>query len=239
MGNNTISEETLTEEMKTELASLANEQFVEVHHRLPNDTERKSLEFEIIKNFNDTFVAKEETLNQAFEVLKDVLPVVLTSPEWKQVKEEFANATQLDSNPQDSKTYQDYYKISNYTMGLIYKAAGGLYENQQFEQASVIFDFLTTLNPNVTQYWLGYGFSLKELQKFESALYCFAMTYLLDEKPVLARAESIDCYLEINSKEDAQLELDELEKLVKEHLELGEKWTPIIEEFKKLINKNN
>lgn len=233
-----IDESKLSAEEKEQLKEATVSLFSETHHRLPNPQEEQNLQKVLISDYNKVMTEKKIRLLTAFNTLGTVLPVKLPQKDWEDIKKELQAATEKNVTEETlskAKNFQELLGFSDHTMEQIYQVGVDLLQENRSEEAMYFFDLLVTLDPEFPYYWLGYGESLKNQNHLEQALYCFGMTYMYDDKPLFARARSIECYLQLGEKEDAKLELTELEQLVKGDSELEKTWKPFIDDFKNQI----
>lgn len=146
-----------------------------------------------MEHFNDFRIPDE-----AFEKIKD--PIHLK----KQVDE--------------GKTFQEILGYSFETMEKFYEAAHHLFQKQQYEEASDAFVFLTTLNPNVHNYWLGLGMSEQLIEEYDAALMAYSMAVMTNGDNPLPHYHSASCYSALHDKNSAKLALELAVKQAGDHV---------------------
>ena len=115
-------------------------------------------------------------------------------------------------HPED--TFQKILGFSNQTLFWVYSIAQQLFVQEKKEEAFVLFELLTALNPVVCDYWIAQGLSLRGIGKADEALYAFTMASLMEPEHPVPRYNAAELYLEKNQVADARIELDMLEDII-------------------------
>jgi tetratricopeptide (TPR) repeat protein len=114
--------------------------------------------------------------------------------------------------PED--TFQKVLGFSNETLFWIYSVGQQFFMQEKKEEAFVLFEFLTAVNPIVCDYWIAQGLSLRGLSRVDDALYSFTMASLMEPNNPVPRYNATELYLEKNLVADAKVELDMLEEII-------------------------
>lgn len=75
---------------------------------------------------------------------------------------------------------QDILDLSDICMAKLYKKASHLFEIKHFRASADAFLFLATLNPNVYEYWLGFGMAMQLSSEYEIAIDAYELAALMD-----------------------------------------------------------
>jgi secretion system chaperone SscA len=89
-----------------------------------------------------------------------------------------------------------FSSLSSHKIEELYYMAYHLYRDQQFEQATHFFRFLTCAKPLESKYWKGLGASLQMQQFHEDALNCYIYTQILHrgQPDPYIYVNAADCY---------------------------------------------
>jgi len=98
---------------------------------------------------------------------------------------------------------QDIVGYTDEMMGQLYEVARGLFERQQYEEASEAFFFLSTLNASVYAYWLGLGMADQLQGEAEAALVAYGMASVVAPGEPLAHYHAAHCHREVGDEGEA------------------------------------
>ena len=196
---------------------LAMDQFVGQHHRAPSPAEMKHLTKQLVLQSVEMMETKMGRSLHAKGLLEEFLPKLFSKEESDLVMVDFQKGEAVFKDvgemPLD-KSLQDVLGIPLENLRKCFDVGKQLFENERYGDAETIFEMLVHFNPKFSIAWLDLGFCLHEQGKLQEALQAYAATYFLDPKPVYARAKSIEAYLSLGQKADAEAEYDELEQIV-------------------------
>ncbi len=96
----------------------------------------------------------------------------------------------------EGKTFQEIVGFSDETMEKFYETARQLYFEQRFEEAKTAFQFLTTINPYVSEFWLGLAETQQANQEYQVAISAYTMAIAMDPESIPAYLMAIECCLE-------------------------------------------
>jgi tetratricopeptide (TPR) repeat protein len=136
----------------------------------------------------------------------------------------------------NDKTLVDIAKVNQSTFEKLYQAAIQLYVEEQFEHSSDAFGFLTIINSQNYNSWLGLGNSLVFLKRYEEALIAYAWCCLLNPESSEPHINSCYCYEAINEIDNAINSLD-LAMLVTGNDQ--EQSAHLIQEKQRLVMRNS
>lgn len=117
--------------------------------------------------------------------------------------ERLKNSEVLREHLEKGDTFQEIIGYSSEKMEDFYRIAYNLFQKQEYAKAADAFIFLTTLNPNVHNYWLGLGMSEQLLGNYQSALMSYAMGILTNIHHPLPHYHSATCYRAMRDKNSA------------------------------------
>ncbi len=78
----------------------------------------------------------------------------------------------------EEQTLQEIMGWETETVLDMYDAAVRLAGNNRYEDASDAFFFLTTINPNIPSFWIGFGTCMKYLGKIDDAMMAYKMSII-------------------------------------------------------------
>lgn len=181
-------------------------------------------------------------LNQHFETLLNVVVLegkyYLEQRIYDKVVENFKAALkileiiQIESLQQES--LGDLLKISLETRDALFKIAIAKFQEKQFLISFSFFVMLAVFQPEHFDYWYRSGVLAQYCQNYEYALKAYALAFSLNDSLIEARIFSIECYLELNQKQDALAEYQEIERILSE--ENKDSWKIILEGIIQRIN---
>jgi type III secretion system low calcium response chaperone LcrH/SycD len=124
------------------------------------------------------------------------------------VREKLQDSTALAKHIGEGKTFQELLSYSDETMEKFYAVAYRLFQTQRYEEASDAFVFLTTLNPNVHNYWLGLGMSEQLNNQHHAAIIAYSLAIMTNADNPTPYYHSAACYRATGDLESALASLD-------------------------------
>lgn len=183
--------------------------------------ERKTAE--VIKSLEEIEETMTTNLKSAFVNFHDRLHL-LPSDKRTRIEKELSGLSLkadtilpglLDGKKEMTEPLQVMLGLSNETLLWFYDMALDFFKQDKKEEASSIFQLLTSLNPLVCDYWIALGITQRSLKQEEKALHSFKMASLMDSKNPIPRYNSIEIHLEYHELESAKAELHLLEDIIK------------------------
>lgn len=101
---------------------------------------------------------------------------------------------------QKGESFQDIMGLEPETMMEFYDAAVDLYEAEKWEEATNGFVFMTTINPYISEFWVGLGMSLMNQREHEKALDPFRWAIVVGPGEVQNYLYAIDCCLAMGNE---------------------------------------
>ena len=206
---------------------------------------RKSCPRAVKKKLNQELREIQGRFEEGLQIIMDDIPHILTESELQDFEEEMGSVRvhlqklkegdEFANQMQSMSFLADFLGLTEKTMRGFYRVGYRQYESKDFHKASKVFFVLTTFNPLVCDYWLAYGLANHQMESYEMALKCYASATFLDPTKPLPRWYSTEAYLATGELDDAFLEWQELEKLVKED-SLDESWQEIAKHLKAKID---
>ncbi len=132
---------------------------------------------------------------------------VLTKYQTELHKKRFAQmADSLNATAQNSGNFnlQKQFRISDEEMAQFYQIGINQMELNLIEEASAIFLLLTTLNPNVSSFWLALGFAEEKRGENIEAMKAYLLAGELEENTLAPYFYAANCSLAIHRKEQAR-----------------------------------
>jgi hypothetical protein len=178
---------------------------------------------EVIKSLETMEETMTSNLKSAFAHSQDKL-YLLPSDKRALIEKELSSLSAradkvvpflLEGKKEITEPLQAMLGLSNETLLWFYDMALDFFKQDKKEEASSIFQLLTTLNPLVCDYWIALGITQRSLKQEEKALHSFKMASLMDSKNPIPRYNSIEIHLEHHELESAKAELHLLEEIIK------------------------
>ena len=119
----------------------------------------------------------------------------------------------------EGKTLQEIFGFSNAMMLELYEAAKSILEQGRFVDAASTFSFLTTLNPYVSDFWVGLGMAQQNGNDYESAIFSFEMAFTLEGGTITPYMLAAQCFMEMGDSDRAIAVLELAGKYAEEHCE--------------------
>ena len=79
---------------------------------------------------------------------------------------------------------------------VMYGIAYSLLEQNQFEKAQPFFHILATYHPLVKKFWLGFGYSLRMLERLDEAIYVYSLLGVIHPGSPEALLGTAECQLQ-------------------------------------------
>jgi len=109
----------------------------------------------------------------------------------------------LRKHVEEGKSFQEILHINDEEMHRYYSTASHFFYSQQYQKASDAFTFLTTLNPNVYEYWLGLGMAEHRLEEYNGALLAYGMAVIACPPSPLPHFYKAHCYSSLGESASA------------------------------------
>ncbi|MBS4168880.1 SycD/LcrH family type III secretion system chaperone [Parachlamydia sp. AcF125] len=122
----------------------------------------------------------------------------------KQVLKKLKNVDHLRQEMAAGKSLREIIGYSEETMEKFYGAAYRLFQAKEYGKASDAFLFLTTLDSQVHNYWLGLGMSEQLKKEYEGALVAYGMALMTEVTNPVPHYHSASCYLAVGDNENAK-----------------------------------
>ena len=213
---------------------LALDQFTESHHRAPSELELEHLTHQLVELSVRNIEEQMGRSLRAKNLLKEFLPKLFSKEDSDKILADFTKPlNREESDP--NKTPQENLKIPLETLKKCFEVAKHLVQEERFHDAECVFEWILFLNPKFSMAWLDLGLCLQEQGRFNEALQAYATTYFLDPRPLFARAKSVEAYLALKQKADAEAEYAELKILVEQAPD--EKWNSILKDLAQKIGE--
>lgn len=98
---------------------------------------------------------------------------------------------------------QEVLEVSDEVMAKLYQKARSLFEKENFIDSANAFLFLSTLNPNCFEYWLGLGMSLQRCQEYYRAIDAYELAVHADITNPASYFYLAKCFFAIHDRENS------------------------------------
>lgn len=120
-------------------------------------------------------------------------------PLGKAVFKEFDNTKDIDRILLKRKLFYDFLGFSGERLAKLFETAIMLLQQNRFDEAVKGFEFLTHLNPYVSDFWLGLGIAKHALEEYKEALSFLFVAQTMDPARSEPYLYAIDCCLDMNN----------------------------------------
>lgn len=186
----------------------------------PKEVYIKQKTQDVVSAIEQEILTRDANLNKAAVLLREHLSS-LSILQKEKIEKEMIEAEKkvvdlLSKKQEVSKedTFQSLLGFSNETLIWIYSVGYQSFQEKKGDDAFVIFQMLTTLNPLVADYWIAQGLTQKMLEKDIEALHSFSMASVMKPNNPIPRFHSVDLYLRLGQLDNAKLEFGALEKIM-------------------------
>ena len=181
----------------------------------------------ILKGLKDSFIQ----FTNLGEILK---PYYNKTPKEKQeiLDEDFDKLTTAeDAWLEEGNTFQEKCKVREETLFWLYDLSQELIHQKEFDQAMLVLNFLNLLNPLISESWFLLGYCFHKKKELENALKSYGTAMILNPEDPQVRLFSAECYLALKMKDDAKIDLEEAENILKNDPN-KEKFQPFLKSLK-------
>jgi len=103
----------------------------------------------------------------------------------------------------EGKTPQEATQLDDILLESLYGFGYHLYNNGQYGKAILLFRLLTTLNPNVSKYFLGLAASLHLAEEYDSAIGIYTLVAGMEKESPIPYYHASDCYQKLENSRSA------------------------------------
>lgn len=125
-----------------------------------------------------------------------------------EAKAKLKNKKLLQDELSEGKTAQEMMGFSDVTMAKFYHAASQIFEQQRYDDAANAFLFLSTLNPQHPEYWLGLGMATQMRHDYEAAIDAYELAAICDISNPVPYFYLAKCLFAIHDRQSALQALD-------------------------------
>jgi type III secretion system low calcium response chaperone LcrH/SycD len=115
------------------------------------------------------------------------------------------------------------HDFTNEDISLLYSLGINLYEQEDYTQATIIFQRLVLAKSHEKKFWMALGASLQMKKHYEDALTSWAIASLIQDEDPLPHFHAAECLLCIENEEQAKKALQEAKKRSESDLLLEKK----------------
>jgi tetratricopeptide (TPR) repeat protein len=107
------------------------------------------------------------------------------------------------------------------------------FEENSIDNVLALNALLTTLCPEIPEFWLYLGIAYQEKENFQKALRAYAYCHIIDVENIAAWVFSAECYINEMLLEDAECELNEAKRLI-DQFKCNDEWKDTIHDITNL-----
>ena len=104
---------------------------------------------------------------------------------------------------EEGKPLQELFGFTNEVTAEFYEAAKNILEQKRFEDAINAFVFLTTINPYMSDFWVGLGMAHQQNNQHDEALFSYSVAFNLDGRQIFPYVLAAQCCMEVKDFERA------------------------------------
>lgn len=120
---------------------------------------------------------------------------------------------------EDGKPLQDLFGFTDETTVEFYEAAKNILEQKRFVDAINAFTFLTTINPYISDFWLGLGMAQQNNEDYDPAIFSYSVAFTLDGRKIFPYVIAAQCCIEHKDYDRALEIIDQAAQYAEEHEE--------------------
>jgi len=120
---------------------------------------------------------------------------------------------------EEGKPLQELFGFTNEVTVEFYETAKNILEQKRFEDAINAFTFLTTLNPYISDFWLGLGMAQQRNNNYDEALFSYSVGFTLEGRKIFPYILAAQCCMEVKDFERAHEVIDMAAKYADEQAE--------------------
>lgn len=102
-----------------------------------------------------------------------------------------------------SKEGKPLPEFSQNTIEALYSFGYGFYQNAKYDQSAHFFRFLTLIDGNNPNHWMGLGAALQMSKEYHHAIQCFGYAAVLNPENPLAPFHAGECFLSLGEDQNA------------------------------------
>lgn len=192
---------------------------------LENDNQIMShdmLKAKLKEEYKELFLMKElkKELDDAVALLKEEMHHYLEPDACERLVSEFKQAAielkkPLDEENKD-KTPQEIGKISQETMNSIENVAKKKHEEKDYGSSTLLYIFLSAINPRSFVYWLRLGVSYQKQKEYKKALFAYENAKRCNNASIVNNLFIAECQYYLGEKEKALDALNTAKELASE-----------------------
>ncbi|MFQ5730300.1 MAG: tetratricopeptide repeat protein [Waddliaceae bacterium] len=119
----------------------------------------------------------------------------------------------------EGKPMQELFGFTNEVMAEFYETAKSILEQKRHEEAIDVFVFLTTMNPYISDFWMGLGMAHQHNKSYDDALFSYSVAFTLEGRDIFPYILAAQCCLETKDFDKAIEILETAEHYAEEHSE--------------------
>lgn len=123
-------------------------------------------------------------------------------------KEKLDNQKLVEEELQQGKSIKEIIQISDRLCRRLYQVAFHLFEEKNYKDAYNAFIFLSAIDPNCSQYWLGLGMSAQMCHDYETAIDAYELTACMEIDNPVPYFYLSKCLFAIHERENSLHALD-------------------------------
>ncbi|MBA3603147.1 MAG: hypothetical protein H0W50_05800 [Parachlamydiaceae bacterium] len=153
-------------------------------------------------------------IESALKVLVHDGKILSSKDQYRELMEAFSHAQEFINKPrEDLANYQTILQIKDTEMETITKVAIEEFNHGKFDDCMAIFILLTTLRPDIANYWYRAGISAQKSALLDLAVKFYNTALELEDGNMGPHLFLIDCYLSLKKFSEARSQFDKAKSL--------------------------
>lgn len=178
------------------------------------------------KHKNDFLKAVEmkehrELMFKASQIVYEEGKSLLSEEEWEALSKDLNQAARrLAEIDEDIDLDESLYSVLGFShngIRAIQKLMQIKYKEKNFNDVLALNALLTTLCPEIPEFWLYLGIAYQEMENYQRALMAYAYCHIIDVENIPAWVFSAECYINEMLLDDAEVELNEAKRLIEQY----------------------
>lgn len=222
-----MDKKTIVDELQEEAEAFADEKLVEEklkNQLLPEQAMRERL----IVKFKEAHMMTElnEHISNAVNIIWNEGQFYLDAEQWQSLQEEMERAKErveaIVFDP-ETMTFDEYLGLSNEAIELIELIGKSKFNESELASCLSLYAFLSTIKSMEPMLWYRLGIVLQECGDMERAIKAYDMSLEFNPENIGVYIFSAECCQELGKQGDADIRLEQAEKLIEEQL-AGQVW---------------
>ena len=135
----------------------------------------------------------------------------------EEAMERISDEEVLSKHLEEGRPLQELFGFSDEVTAEFYETAKNILEQKRFQEAINAFVFLTTINPYMSDFWVGLGMAHQQNNQHDDAMFAYSVAFNLDGREIFPYILAAQCCMEIKDFEQALQVVEAAEQYADEH----------------------